>query len=90
MERAVARRRRPKSAKQVSYWEMWPGPAGRAPSRETLNKLAFLYHCGAGELLDGEDYSHLDTANLHPSTDVVPPGAAGLAASCPRSARPAE
>lgn len=54
----------PKTAKQISYWEIWPGPAGRAPSVETLNRLAFLYRCNAGELLDGEDYSHLDTVYL--------------------------
>ncbi|MFY1652831.1 hypothetical protein ACN27J_18310 [Solwaraspora sp. WMMB762] len=52
----------PKTAKQISYWEIWPGPAGRTPSLDTLNKLAYLYRCNAGELLDGEDYSHLDTA----------------------------
>ncbi|MGI5211808.1 hypothetical protein [Plantactinospora sp. CA-290183] len=51
----------PKTAKQISYWEIWPGSAGRAPSLDTLNKLAYLYRCSAGELLDGEDYSHLDT-----------------------------
>lgn len=54
----------PKTDKQISYWEIWPGPAGRAPSLDTLNKLAFLYRCSAGELLDGEDHSHLDTAGL--------------------------
>ncbi|MFY1703000.1 hypothetical protein ACN28G_14845 [Micromonospora sp. WMMA1923] len=62
----------PKTAKQVSYWEIWPGPAGRAPSLDTLNKLAFLYRCSAGDLLGGEDHSHLDTAATHstePHTD---------------------
>lgn len=57
----------PKTAKQISYWEIWPGPAGRAPSLDTLNKLAFLYRCAAGELLGGEDHSHLDTADLRSS-----------------------
>jgi tetratricopeptide (TPR) repeat protein len=52
----------PKTAKQISYWEIWPGPGGRTPSLETMNKLAYLYQCSAGDLLDGEDYSHLDPA----------------------------
>ncbi len=52
----------PKTDKQISYWEAWPAPSGRAPSPETLNRLAFLYRCNAGELLDGDDYSHLDPA----------------------------
>ncbi|QOC93910.1 tetratricopeptide repeat protein [Micromonospora craniellae] len=57
----------PKTAKQVSYWEIWPGAAGRTPSLDTLNKLAFLYRCAAGELLGGEDYSHLDTTAVRPT-----------------------
>jgi hypothetical protein len=52
----------PKTAKQISYWEIWPRSGGRTPSMDTLNKLAYLYRCSAGELLDGEDYSHLDLA----------------------------
>ena len=52
----------PKTCKQISYWETWPASSGRRPSRETLNKLAFLYRCSAGELFDGEDYAHLDPA----------------------------
>ena len=49
---------RPKSAKGISYWET----GERQPSRDSLNKLAFLYRCSAGVLLGGEDYSHLDPA----------------------------
>ncbi len=52
----------PKTAKQISYWEAWPAPSGRAPSLDTLDKLAFLYQCSAGDLSDGQDYSHLDPA----------------------------
>ncbi|MFD0747456.1 helix-turn-helix transcriptional regulator [Phytohabitans flavus] len=40
----------PKTAKTISYWEIWPGPGGRTPSPDTLNKLAYLYRCSAGEL----------------------------------------
>jgi tetratricopeptide (TPR) repeat protein len=53
----------PKSAKQISYWEIWPEPGGRAPSLETLNRLAFLYQCQAGELLDGADHRDRDAAH---------------------------
>lgn len=49
---------RPKTHKQISYWET----GERQPSRDSLNKLAFLYRCNAGVLLGGEDYSHLDPA----------------------------
>ncbi|GAA0911835.1 hypothetical protein Vau01_103760 [Virgisporangium aurantiacum] len=28
----------PKTGKHISYWEIWPGPAGRAPSAETLDR----------------------------------------------------
>jgi len=57
----------PKTAKQISYWEIWPAPGGRCPSVDTLNRLAYLYRCSAGELLDGKDYSHLDSVHAsHP------------------------
>jgi tetratricopeptide (TPR) repeat protein len=61
----------PKTAKQVSYWELWPAASGRCPSIETLNRLAFLYQCSAGELLDGEDYSHLDSVHASPPDAIA-------------------
>lgn len=51
----------PVTAKNLSYWESWP-QGGRAPSVETLNKLALVYRVRAGDLLGGADYSHLDEA----------------------------
>jgi 8-oxo-dGTP pyrophosphatase MutT (NUDIX family) len=54
---------KPKTAKHISYWEIWPEPAGRAPSLDTLNKLAFIYRCRASDLLGGEDHSYLDPAS---------------------------
>lgn len=56
---------RPKSHKQISYWET----GERTPSRDSLNKLAFLYRCSAGVLLGGEDYTTLDPA-AHEATSV--------------------
>src|SRR5947207_307779 len=63
----------PKTAKQISYWEVWPAPGGRCPSLETLNRLAYLYRCSAGELLDGEDYSHLDSVHANRPDDTSGP-----------------
>jgi hypothetical protein len=40
-----------KSSKNFSTWELWPGPTGHAPSLVTLDRLAQLYECTAGELL---------------------------------------
>lgn len=52
----------PRTAKHISYWEVWPASGGRTPSLETLNRLAMIYQCAAGDLLGGEDYTHLDPA----------------------------
>lgn len=52
----------PRTAKQISYWEIWPAAGGRTPSLETLNRLAMIYQCRAGDLLGGEDHSSLDPA----------------------------
>ncbi|WP_246002471.1 NUDIX domain-containing protein [Allorhizocola rhizosphaerae] len=52
----------PKTAKHISYWEIWPEPGGRAPSLDTLNRLALIYQCSAGDLLGGEDHTYLDPA----------------------------
>jgi tetratricopeptide (TPR) repeat protein len=59
----------PKTAKTISYWEIWPATGGRTPSPDALNKLAYLYRCSAGELLDGEDFSRLDPANAVDADD---------------------
>lgn len=53
----------PKTAKHISYWEIWPAPGGRAPSLDTLNRLALIFQCHADDLLGGEDYTHLDPAS---------------------------
>jgi hypothetical protein len=48
----------PKTFKNFSYWEQWPGQTGHAPSLETLDRLARLYHCKITDLLgDCHDYS---------------------------------
>ncbi|MBV1854552.1 NUDIX domain-containing protein [Catellatospora sp. NEAU-YM18] len=60
----------PKTAKHISYWEIWPEAGGRAPSLDTLNRLALIYQCSAGDLLGGEDHTYLDSAA---SAALAPP-----------------
>ncbi|WP_198543368.1 helix-turn-helix transcriptional regulator [Pseudofrankia sp. BMG5.36] len=50
----------PKTGKSFSYWETWPAPGGRAPSPLALARLAELYLCRPGDLLDGLDHGVLD------------------------------
>lgn len=69
----------PKTAKHISYWEIWPETGGRAPSLDTLNRLAMLYHCRAGDLLGGEDHTYLDSvaaAQISAETTANVPDAA--------------
>src|SRR5262245_47569608 len=47
--------------KSVSYWEQWPARTGHQPKWETYLRLAEIFQCAVGDLLDG-DLSHLDTA----------------------------
>ena len=47
----------PKTFKNFSYWELWPGGTGHAPSLDTLDRLAQLYECSVSDLLaDCRDY----------------------------------
>jgi hypothetical protein len=48
----------PKTFKNFSYWELWPGGTGHAPSLDTLDRLAQLYECSVTDLLaDCSDYA---------------------------------
>jgi hypothetical protein len=50
-----------KTFKNISYWELWPGGTGHAPSFDNLGKLAQLYQCSVGDLLaDLPDYRASD------------------------------
>jgi len=49
------------SDKIVSYWETWP-QSGYEPSLKSLKRLARIYQCNVGDLIDNGDFSHLDTA----------------------------
>lgn len=54
--------------KQVSYWETWP-QSGHEPSLRTLKRLARMYECDIGDLVEGGRYSHLDDANGVPRAE---------------------
>jgi hypothetical protein len=69
----------PKSGKSFSYWETWPARGGRAPSPGTLQRLAELYLCRPGDLLDGEDFGARDTGSDAVGPVGVGSGAAGSA-----------
>ncbi len=40
-----------KTFKNFSYWELWPGSTGHAPSLDSLMRLAELYECSVSDLL---------------------------------------
>lgn len=50
------------SDKNISYWETWP-QSGHEPSLKTLKRLAQIYQCDVGDLIDDGTYSDLDPAN---------------------------
>jgi transcriptional regulator with XRE-family HTH domain len=54
------------SEKIISYWETWP-QSGYEPSLKSLKRLARIYQCNVGDLIDNGDFSHLDAATLHTS-----------------------
>ncbi len=56
----------PCTRKHVSNWE-----TSRQPSLETLNRLARVYRCAAGDLLGGKDYSHLDGRRQRPGAAML-------------------
>jgi transcriptional regulator with XRE-family HTH domain len=48
--------------KNISAWETWP-LSGVQPSLKTLKRLAQLYQCDIGQLVEDGDYRHLDEVN---------------------------
>ena len=47
----------PKTFKNFSIWELWPGPTGHPPSVTNLDRLAQLYECHVADVLrDLPDY----------------------------------
>ncbi len=53
----------PKTLKNFSYWELWPGSTGHEPSLAVLGKLSQLYDCSVSDLVaDLSDYRSQDSA----------------------------
>ncbi|MGW3959117.1 hypothetical protein ACWED2_04795 [Amycolatopsis sp. NPDC005003] len=51
----------PKTFKNFSYWELWPGDTGHAPSLAVLGGLAELYECSVADLVaDAADFRSSD------------------------------
>jgi hypothetical protein len=73
----------PKTFKNFSYWEQWPGQTGHAPSLETLDRLARLYECKITDLLaDCFDYG-ARPASRTASAQVVDRSQARVPAQAP-------
>lgn len=71
----------PKTFKNFSTWELWPGPTGHAPALATLDRLAQLYECAVSDLV--ADMPNHGT-KMKPTT--TPPGS--VLATMRRSAAP--
>jgi len=55
----------PKTFKNFSYWEIWPGATGYEPSLSVLIRLANLYECAVVDLVaDLPDFRYLDQVGL--------------------------
>ena len=51
----------PKTFKNISYWENWPGKCSREPSLIVLSRLAEIYQCAVADLVAGlGDHSYAD------------------------------
>jgi hypothetical protein len=62
----------PKTFKNFSYWELWPGGTGHAPSLDTLDRLAQLYECSITDLLaDCSDYAPQPPAGVAAPSGLV-------------------
>ncbi|MDG4798135.1 hypothetical protein [Micromonospora sp. WMMD1082] len=58
----------PKTLKNFSYWETWPGKSGHSPSQENLARLAEIYECSVADLVaDLPSFRHLDAAARTPA-----------------------
>ncbi|MDH2425231.1 hypothetical protein [Sphaerisporangium sp. TRM90804] len=47
----------PFSVRKLGSWEAWPALTGNEPPLAGLNRLARIYRCRAGDLIDGEDHT---------------------------------
>jgi tetratricopeptide (TPR) repeat protein len=68
-----------KTFKNISYWELWPGGTGHAPSFDSLGKLAQLYQCSVADLLADLPDHRSDDAHQPASGASGPSGASDTA-----------
>lgn len=61
------------SERRLGAWEAWPGPTGHEPAVANLNRLARIYQCRAGDLINGEDHTDADDCGGR-RPDRFPPG----------------
>ncbi|MFI7643281.1 hypothetical protein [Nonomuraea sp. NPDC049400] len=60
--------------RRLASWEAWPGPSGKEPPLEALNRLARIYRCRAGDLIpDAADHRDSDDNAHLPATAPAPP-----------------
>lgn len=70
----------PKTFKNFSYWELWPGPTGHAPSLDVLRRLAELYECSVADLVSdcadfrSKDVAYRDGRQLAQLPSIIQPG----------------
>jgi transcriptional regulator with XRE-family HTH domain len=57
----------------ISSWENWP-ESGHEPSLKTLKRLAQVYQCDVGDLIDDGDFSHLDETHQQADLAHAPAG----------------
>jgi transcriptional regulator with XRE-family HTH domain len=69
------------SDKIISYWETWP-QSGCEPSLKSLKRLARIYQCHVGDLIDNGDFSHLDTATLRTAPRSAPAVTGVITTTC--------
>jgi hypothetical protein len=76
----------PKTFKNFSYWELWPGPTGHAPSLDILDRLAQLYECSVADLLsDCRDYGAPSAPGLAAAALTAPAPVSACQAAPPLS-----
>lgn len=80
----------PKTFKNFSYWELWPGGTGYAPSLDILDRLAQLYECSVADLLsDCMDYGSAPAQGRAAAALPAPGDRAAPPRQAPLSPRPA-
>jgi hypothetical protein len=61
----------PLTVRKLGAWEAWPNRTGNEPPMAALNKLARIYQCQTGDLVDGEDHG---AADEHAARHTARPG----------------